>query len=191
MKKLLMVVALLALVPGVAFAQATYYVNYYANNTGPGANFDQIVRIINVGKLGTPMTSPVGDICLDIYVFDANQELITCCDQLITANELDSASVANQLTNSPVTSFVPASGVIKIAATPGPCGTPLTQSDASLAAVFATHLAVTGGATYVTETELQPSPLSTDEALFLPQACTFARYVGSGRAYCSTSAPGQ
>ena len=190
MKKLLAVVGLLVLVPNAAFAQATYYVDYYANNAGPAGTFDQIVRIINVGVGGTPMTSPVGDICADIYVFDANQELIACCDQLITPNGLDSASVGNQLTNNPVTSVVPPAGVIKIATTPAPCGTPLTAADASLAVVFATHLQVTGGATFVTETQILSSPLSVVEAEFLPQACSFARYVGSGRAFCTSSTPG-
>jgi hypothetical protein len=190
MKKLLMVVGLLALVPSVAFAQATYYVNYYSNNPGPNGEIDQMVRIINAGTLGTPMTSPVGDICLDIYVFDASQELIACCDQRITPNELASASVGKQLTNNPVTMVIPTAGVIKIATTPAPCGTPLSASDASLAAVFATHLQVTGGAGYVTETQILPSPLSTAEALFLPQACAFAQYMGSGRGFCTSSVPG-
>jgi hypothetical protein len=193
MKKLLIVVGLLALVPGAAFAQATYFVRYYANNAGPGGAFDQIVRIINVGVGGTPMTSPTGDICADIYVFDNNQELLACCDQRITPNGLASASVSNQLTNNPVTSAIPTAGVIKIATTPAPCGTPLTTADTSLAVVFATHLQVTGGATYVTETEMLSSPLSVGEALFLPMACSFARYLGSGsgRAFCSSSTPGQ
>jgi len=193
MKKMLIVFALLALAPAGALAQATYFVDYYTNNAGPGATFDQVIRIINAGTLGNPMTSPVGDICADIYVFDANQELIACCDQDITPNELDSASVANQLTSDPLTMLVPPAGVIKIATTPAPCGTPLTQADATLAVVYATHLQVTGGATYVTETQIMPSPLSASEALFLPQACSFARFLGSGgsRAFCSTNAPGQ
>jgi len=191
MNRVLIIVGLLALLPAVAFAQATYYVDYYANNPGFDGPFDQVVRIINAGTLGTPMTSPVGDICANIYVFDNNQELIACCDQVITPNELDSASVASQLTSDPVTTLIPTAGVIKIATTPAPCGTPLSASDASLAVVFATHLQVTGGATYVTETQIQSSPLSTGEALFLPQACSFARYLGSGRAFCHTSAPGQ
>jgi hypothetical protein len=194
MKKLLVVLGLLALVPGAAFAQnvvGTYFVDYYSNNAGPvPAAPDQMVRIINVGVGGTPLTSPTGDICADIYVFDNNQELIACCDERITPNELDSASVGNQLTSNPVTSVVPAAGVIKIAITPGPCGTPLTAADASLAMVFATHLQVTGAKTFVTETEILPSPFSAAEAAFLPQACSFAMYLGSGKGTCSSSTPG-
>ena len=207
MKKLLLILGLLVLVPGLALAQsltaATYYVDYYSNNAGPvpGAP-DQIVRIINVGVLGTPLTSPTGDICANIYVFDNNQELIACCAQRITPNELDSASVGTQLTNNPVTSVVPPAGVIKIALTPagtkcdptGSLGTPAPVDPpaiAGLGVVFATHLQVTGGATFVTETSLSPAPLGNAEALFLPTACSFAKYLGSGKGICTSSTPGK
>ena len=73
MKKLLVVLGLLVLVSSMSLAQvtsATYYVDYYANNGGPAGVYDQIIRIINVGTLGTPLTSPVGGICANIYVFD-------------------------------------------------------------------------------------------------------------------------
>ena len=61
-----MCLGLLLLAPGLASAQTFfgYYVGYYANNAGPvpGAP-DQVVRIINTGTLGTPLTRSVGDIC--------------------------------------------------------------------------------------------------------------------------------
>ena len=197
MKKLLVVLGILALVPGLAFAQVTYYVDYYSHNAGPvpGAP-DQTVRIINVGLGGTPLTSPVGDICANIYVFDNNQEMIACCAQRITPNELDSASVGNQLTNNPVTSVVPWAGVIKIVLTPAGSTTCNASSfpdgaSASLGVAFATHLQVTGGATFVTETGLSPANLSSYEAGFLPQACSFAKYLGSGKGTCTSSTPGK
>ena len=207
MKKLLVVLGVLALVPGLALAQVgTYYVDYYSNNAGPvpGAP-DQIVRIINVGALGTPLTSPTGDICANIYVFDNNQELIACCAQRITPNELDSASVGTQLTNNPVTSVVPPAGVIKIALTPPgtkcdptapltptvPTVAPDPPAIAALGVVFATHLQVTGGATFVTETGLSPAYLGSNEAQFLPTACSFAKYLGSGKGICTSSVPGK
>ena len=82
-----------------------------------------MIRIINTGTLGTPLTSPVGDICANIYVFDNNQEMIACCAEQITPNELDSAAVGTQLTANPLTSVVPAAGVFKIITTaPVPAG---------------------------------------------------------------------
>ena len=202
MRKLIVVLGLFVLVPGLTLAQnlsPSYYVDYYSNNAGPvpGAP-DQIVRIINVGVGGTPLTSPTGDICANIYVFDNNQELIACCAQRITPNEPDSSSVGTQLTNNPVTSVVPPAGVVKIALTPAstkcdPTAAALTvdTADATLGVVFATHLQVTGGAKFVTETELQPSSLGLQEGAFLEQACSFALYLGSGKGTCSSSTPGK
>lgn len=195
MKKLLVVLAALVLMSGAAFAQS-YYVDYYANNAGPvpGAP-DQVIRIINVGTGGTPLTVPQGNICANIYVFDNNQEMISCCACSLTPNELASASVGTQLTNNPVTSVVPTFGVVKIALTDGAraCNptAPLDgAAQAALGVVFGTHLQVTGGATFVTETEKLPSILSSYEAGFLPTACSFARYLGSGKGTCSCTVPG-
>jgi hypothetical protein len=198
MKKLLVCLGLLLLVPGLALAQADpfgYYVGYFANNPGPAAGAaDQVVRIINTGTLGTPLTSPAfGDICADIYVFDNNQEMIACCAERITPDELDSAAVGAQLTANPLTSVVPAAGVFKILTTVVPAGgcnptaVALPLADAS---VFSTHLQVTGGRTFVTETFDIGSPLSVAEFTFLQQACSFTLYLGSGKGTCSSSVPG-
>ena len=188
MKKLLVVLGLLVLLPVLAFAQGTYYVEYFANNAGlvTGA-LDQGARIINVGTLGTPLTRPVGDICINFYVFNADQEMIECCSIRITPNELFVSSVLRGTAN-PVTSVVPSSGVIKTVLVPatGSCDPTViaTTPDASLAAVSATHLQVTGGFTFVTETPELPSPLSAAEEGFLQTACSFTLYLGSGRGNC-------
>jgi hypothetical protein len=200
MKKLLLVFGLLVLVPGLALAQATgtYYVDYFANNSGPVPYApDQVIRIINVGTLGTPLTSPVGDICANIYVFTADQELIACCAERLTPNELDSAYVGKQLTVNPLTSVVPYSGVVKIVLTPPPPGgcdptVSVTAPDASLGVVFGTHLQWEPGGLFVTETEKISSPLSAAEEGFLQTACSFDLYLGSGKGVCySTVSSGQ
>jgi hypothetical protein len=201
MKKLLVVLGLLVLVSGIASAQTlagSYFVDYYANNAGPVPDApDQLVRIVNVGIGGTPLTHPVGNICASIYVFDNNQEMIACCGCILTPNELATASVGTQLTNNPVTSVVPTAGVIKILTTPTltSCD-PRTQPgapDTAYAQVFGTHLQVTGNppATFVTETQKLWSPLSYVEHSFLQTACSFAQYLGSGKGTCSCTVPGQ
>ncbi len=195
MKKLLVCLGLLLLVPGLALAQGTsfYHVEYFANNPGPASGApDQVIRIINTGTLGTPLTSPVGDICANIYVFDNNQEMVACCAEQITPDELDSAAVGAQLTANPLTSVVPASGVVKIITTvvlPGGCN-PTNLPGAADSSVTATHLQVTGGRTFVTETQSAGSLLSPAEAFFLQQACSFTLYLGSGKGTCSSSVPG-
>ncbi len=215
MKKLLVVVGLVLLASAVTFAQTTdyfqgyktsYFVDYYSNNSGPVPSApDQVVRLINVGLGGTPLTSPYGDICANIYVFDNNQELISCCACRLTPNELATASVGTQLTNNPVTSVVPAAGVIKIAVTNAggkdrdgyswsnqTCDPTnhLWGADTDYAVAFGTHLQASGGATSVTETNIPSAQLSEDERDFLPTACTFAQYLGSGKGTCSCSVPG-
>jgi hypothetical protein len=195
MKKLFVVLGLLVLVPGLAFAQRTYYVDYHANNAGPNGVYDQIIRIVNVGTLGTPLSSPVGDICANIYVFDPDQELIACCAERLTPNEADSALVGADLTYNTLTTFIPPTGVVKIVLTPPPTGgcdatAPLTGADAGLGAVWGTHLQTTGGLTFLTETEKRHQTLGAGEAAFLPQACSFAHYLGSGRGVCKSTVGG-
>ncbi len=203
MKKLFVVLGLLALVPCMALAQGSYYVDYYSNNFDHG--YDQSIRIINVGTLGTPMTSPgVGDICANVYVFDANQEMLACCAARLTPNELATANVHQQLTNNTVTTIVPPSGVIKIvlAQLPGgPCTATTIGAtpDAGLGVVFGTHLQrenAGAGLTqiqnlFVTETQKWPSTLSSEEQGFLQLACSFALYIGSGQGTCQITVGGE
>ncbi len=194
MKKLIAVLGILALVPCLALAQGSYFVDYYSNNYDHG--FDQAIRIINVGTLGTPLTSPnVGDICANVYVFDANQEMLACCAARLTPNELATAFVHHDLTNNTVTTIVPGSGVIKtvLAQVPGSGCTPTTigaTPDAGLGVVFGTHLQKEANALWVTETQKIPSTLSSQEQGFLQLACSFVRYIGSGQGTCQISAPG-
>jgi hypothetical protein len=155
-----------------------------------------------VGTLGTPLTSPVGDICANIYVFTADQEMIACCAERLTPNELDSAYVGRQLTFNPLTSVVPASGVVKVVLVPPPPGgcnptVSTTTPDATLGVVFGTHLQKeppdsSTAALYVTETEKIASPLSAAEEGFLQTACSFTLFLGSGKGTCtSTVSSGQ
>jgi hypothetical protein len=213
MKKLLLVTGLVLLVSALpALAQSSYYADYFANNAGPvpGAP-DQVIRLINVGLDGSPLgPDHWGDVCANIYVFDNNQEMIACCACRWTPNGLLTASVGNQLTNNPVTSVVPTAGVIKIVPTEirdsagldrrcDPTA-PLTGVDDDLVIGYATHVQVSGGATYLTETLIpdaplggtgsEPPTLQDSEVGFLPQACAFAQYLGSGKGTCSCSVPG-
>ena len=195
MKKTLIVLGALLLVSVMASAQISspYLVDYYSNNAGPvpGAP-DQVLRLVNTGELGTPLTSPTGDVCSNIYVFDNNQEMIACCSCRTTPNELASASIGTQLTNNPVTSVVPTYGVIKVinSIPAGGCNpTAVGQLTDSIVG-FQTHLQATGGATFVTETNVPGATLSAAEFGFLQTACSFAHYLGSGKGTCSCTVPG-
>ena len=199
MKKLLVVLGALVLMSSMAFAQGTYFVDYFANNqpdiwrdavSGDSYNrgFEQIIRVVNTGLNGTPLTSPVGDICANYYVFDNYQEMAACCSCRITPNEYRAARVGADLTSNPLTPIIPKFGVVKIVTTPygGSCNATasLAGANADLARLWGTHLQVTGGATWVTETEKLPSTLGAAEAAFLPSACSFVQYLGSGFGVC-------
>jgi len=194
LKKLLVVLGLVVLVPGLALAQS-YYVDYFSNNNTSPA--DQVVRVINAGEFGSPLTVPTGDICANFYVHNADQVMIACCATKLTPNELSSAYVGPQLTSNPLnTAAIPTSGVIKITLTRDDTGatcdprTPSGIPNATLGQVFATHLQVTNGTTYVTETEKLSSPLSGFEVEYLPGTCFFLQQIGSGTGVCTVSTPG-
>jgi hypothetical protein len=201
MLKKLLLVALAAMMLGtIAAAQSdpgyytndVYWVSYFANRNNP-TGADQFVYIINPGYTGTPLSSNEGTLCANIYVFDAVQELVECCACPITANALLALSVDNSLTANPLTSVAPASGVIKLVST-SPTGTSCDPTKAGQLSpdfrAWATHLQQPTSGTFVTtEAPFLAAPLATGgtsvEEGFLPQACTFAQYMGSGKAVCA------
>jgi hypothetical protein len=204
MKKILVFVALLALAAIPSFAQSAYLVDFFSNNPGPGSPADKDVRLVNSGAFGTPLTSPIGDVCANIYVFDANQEMVECCSCRITPNGLLTLSVGNNLTNNPVTSVVPVDGAVKIVATDGSAGgacTPVNYNGGPLGKFpipiqgYWTHKhcfpPVDPRGCFIsflkTETNMPAARLSDAESGFLPQACQFARYLGSSKGVCTCS----
>ena len=197
MKKLLVVLGVLALLLPLAAQAQTYYVDYFSNNLTAGE--DGVIRIVNVGQGGNPLTVPAGNICANIYVFTPDQEMIECCAQRLTPNELGSGDVFLQLTNNPLTGVVPNAGVIKIVLTPqtGGCNPTAAFSgpDATLGSVWSTHpqrdlYVGTFRFPFLTETEHQPRPFSASEQTFLPQACSFVWYLGSGFGRCNITESG-
>ena len=103
----------------LAFAQLdiSYQIGYAANlNVG-----DSVVNISNSGAQGgfygaTPV-STIGNICVNAYVFDPQEEEIGCCACLTTPNGLYSLSVKSDLTSNNLTPASPTSAVIKLLAT--------------------------------------------------------------------------
>ncbi len=172
---------------------------YFSNNPGPGGVADQQIRLINYGADGTPLTSPVGDVCANIYVFDANQEMVECCSCRITPNGLLTLSVANSLTNNPVTSVVPVNGdVVIIPILAGPYCDPVSWVSVDLGGGigigfpnsvvgFSTHIQTSGGTApglFITETTIPNVGPWKGESDFLRQTCQFVRYLGSGKGTC-------
>jgi hypothetical protein len=117
--------ALAALAASTAFGQPVtfpgsvdldaYQINYAANlNAG-----DSTIILTNTGVQGqfagaTPPTQ--GNICVNVYTFDAQEEEISCCSCLVSPNGLDSLSAKNDLINNTLTPAVPTSIVVKLVA---------------------------------------------------------------------------
>jgi len=186
----LVLVGLVIAGAGVASAQDVYKVNYFDINTPtiaglavPGAT----VRIDNPGLT-------YGNLCAEIFVFAADQQMAECCGCIETPDGLRKLSVRTNLTSNPLTGAVPFSGVIKVvSALPeagGVCNPTSFTPKANLR-VWATH--IQNGTSFgtfplvwpVTETESSDSPLGAMELTALQQQCAFIHIRGSGRGICN------
>jgi hypothetical protein len=114
-----LVLATLAL-STLGFSQAPTNSNDGFYQLGFAANLnigDSVVNITNDGiNLTTvlPLGSTQGNICVNTYVFDPQEEEIGCCACLVTPNALNSLSVKADLISNNLTPAVPTSVVIKL-----------------------------------------------------------------------------
>lgn len=189
----LVCVAVLALAAQVCFAQTSgvYQLNYYSNRNN-SANADQVVRIVNPGTEGTPISTGHGTICADIYVFDATQEMVECCSCPITANGLLELSILQDLTQNPLTGFpAPSSGVVKIVSDNSQNCNETAPVPTPMLLAWGAHIQQPVLGTFVTtEDAFLPAPLADPELGFLGQACAFVQYLGSGKGICSCGTGG-
>ncbi len=157
-------------------------VDYFANANTTGAP-DATVRITNPGESG-------GNLCADIYVFDVNEEMSSCCSCTTTPDGLLTLSVNNDLTNNPLTGPpLLATGVIKIvsaATTGGFCPLPTRITAVSGLRAWATHIQNSNFT--ITETASQDATLSRAEGNALQAQCKYIQQVGSGKGICANSA---
>jgi hypothetical protein len=91
----------------------------YASNLTQG---DSVVNITNTGANGNNLYGPgfggpAGNICVNVYAFSPDEQLISCCSCLVTPNGLVSLSANNDLTSNTLTGVRPDSIVIKLVAT--------------------------------------------------------------------------
>src|SRR5271154_6956038 len=99
----------------VAFADDTFQIDYAANlNVG-----DSFVNFTNSGA--TVASGVSQNLCINLYTFDPEEELISCCSCSVTPNGLVSLSVIKSLISNPLTPAIPTSVVIKAVASTGTC----------------------------------------------------------------------
>jgi hypothetical protein len=160
----------------------------YAANLAIG---DSFIDISNTGATGS-------DICANVYAFDPDEQLVSCCSCKVTPNALESLSVRNDLISNTFTPGVPISVVIKLVATK-----PLPGDSCSNSAAIASSLTLVSGmrawgttlhantsaaaGTYaLTETDFSPATLSRGELNRLSNLCQFIDVNGSGFGICAS-----
>src|SRR3954463_16164906 len=129
---------------GAAFAQVSadspFQVRYAANlNLG-----ESYINITNTGANGAPLLGPgfggaVGNICVNVYAFSPDEQLISCCSCLVTPNGLVNLGVNRDLTSKTLTGVIPTSVVVKLISTlAGAGGTGTSCSNSAATATTAT-----------------------------------------------------
>src|SRR5580704_19432976 len=88
----------------------------YAANLNIG---DSYVNFTNSGA--TVVNGVSQNICINLYTFDPQEELISCCTCSVTPNGLVSLSVIKSLISNPLPPAIPTSVVIKAVASTGAC----------------------------------------------------------------------
>jgi len=212
---------LTCLMSPVAFAQPTgaadaYYIGYFGNANLAGYP-DSQVNIVNPGSTGgysrNDFLTPVGDLCANIYVFKADQEMVECCSCYTTPNGHIQLSTNVDLTSNPLQNGVqvpaPVAGVIKIVSS-SPFSNGLCTESASAGGVtkvlpvaattyaangslrtWNTHARMTVGGSSplftLTEVPFRPATLSLDgtELSKIQAQCYFLWNTGSGKGRCT------
>ena len=178
----------------------------YAANLNIG---DSVVNLTNAGYYGGSFgAGTTGNICVNAYVFDPQEEEIGCCACLVTPDGLNSLSVKSDLiSKQPVTPAVPTSVVIKLVATsPAQMGASSTVCNPSIAGAAVSLVTPTpntlapGLTAWGSTLEPSASPgtygpvnvpflnkaLSISEMTGLTSLCNFIQANGSGFGICKS-----
>jgi hypothetical protein len=193
----------------IASAQVTtdapFQVRYAANlNLG-----ESYINITNDGANGAPLLGPgfggaAGNICVNVYAFSPDEQLISCCSCLVTPNGIVNLGVTRDLTSKTLTGVIPTSVVVKLLATlagTGGTGTSCTNSAATVttatrvAGMLAWGTTIHNGppavAAYnVTETAFSPATLSAGELASIGGRCASILGNGSGFGICRSCQAG-
>jgi hypothetical protein len=185
-------VILVALVCAIAacaqtpVALDTFYQVKYAANLSIG---DSYFDIMNTGANGAPPLGPgtglgslnpvTGNICVNVYTIDPNEELVSCCSCLITPDATVHLTALTDLASAAITATGVAPGSISVKLVETLAGTGGTGSSATACAYSA---ALAGSASF-------PFPLGGGASVGMAAwGTTLHPPVGSGQ-FVSTETP--
>jgi hypothetical protein len=159
----------------------------YAANLNVG---DSVINVTNAGTQNTA-GGALTNICVNVYAFSPDEQLISCCSCVVTPNALVSLSAHSDLISNTLTPAVPNSIVVKLMATAGiACNASNPPAAANLATGMRAwgttlHAAPTSPVTYaVTETAFSRAGLSAAELARITSFCGFIQANGSGYGIC-------
>jgi hypothetical protein len=170
-------------------------------NLGVG---DSVINITNAGgESTTAFPAQNGNLCVNVYTFSPDEQLVSCCSCLVTPDGLVSLSARNDLISNTLTPGVPTSVVIKLLAsvtrtgTAASCNAATVGTEDNAIALFLSlaawgtkihALPVTPGSpatTYgVTETPFVRATVSPAELNRMTMLCGFIQTNGSGFGIC-------
>jgi hypothetical protein len=165
----------------------------YASNLNIG---DSFINITNSGARGAGLgsgtsASTTGAICVNVYEFSADEQLVACCSCPVTPNGLVSFSARNDLITNTLSVAIPTSIVIKLYASvpiAGSCVNSAALPGAAASGMLAwgttIHAAAAPATYFGSEAPFLPATLSAGELNRLTQLCTFILANGSGFGIC-------
>lgn len=171
----------------------------YASNLTMG---DSVINLSNTGQSSTTaLPLQDGNLCVNVYAFSPDEQLISCCSCYVTPDGLVSLSARNDLASNTLTPGNPTSIVVKLlssaATTPTACN---ASTAGTLANPLATGLTAFGTTIHAlpitpaspattfgaTETPFVRATLSFAELTRLTSLCGFIQATGSGFGICKT-----
>ena len=176
--RVLLTLAVVLLSATTVFAQAQD-VPFQVGYSGNLAIGDSYVNFTNTGASG-------GNICVNVYTFSPDEQLVACCTCTVTPNGLVSVSVKNGLINKTLTPAIPAAVVVKALATNGGAcnaATPGALVPGLIGWQTTIHQGPAGPA--LSDNQMVPSSLSAAELTRVSSLCGFIQSNGSGYGICA------
>lgn len=191
----------------VAFSQSldTGFQVRYAGNLDKGESY---INIINDGAQGASPNGPginktLGQICVNVYAFSPDEQMVSCCSCPITANGVVNIGANRDLVSNTLTGFTPTSVTVKLVAVKaGENGVATDCKYSAMGALNPVSGMVAFGSTLhpqnvggvagwaTVETPFIPATLSGAESTRLTTMCTNIYGNGSLYGICGSCQPG-
>jgi hypothetical protein len=157
------------------------------------SNLDKGDSVLNITNAGT-----AGNLCVNVYAFSPDEQLVSCCSCAVTPNGLVSLSANSDLVSNTLTPAHPTSIAVKLVATDNTvaCNAATAPAATSLGLGLRAwgttlHSLPTSPVTVgLTEREFSPAGLSAAELARITSLCGFIQANGSGFGICKSCRQG-